>query len=104
MPLLASLHVQHPPRLLRPDPLADLYEAWVPQHPQVLTVGTTRSEALSALRERLAEEVHGYLDQVERKRASTAASASRLKGNGPEAVNVGQLSRAEQIAWARSRG
>ncbi len=42
---------------VRHDPLADLYEAWVPQHPEVLTVGTTRSEALSALRERLAEEV-----------------------------------------------
>ena len=42
---------------VRYDPLADLYEASVPQHPQVLTVGTTRSEALWALRERLAEEV-----------------------------------------------
>ncbi len=42
---------------VRFDPLANLYEAWVPQRPQVLTVGTTRSEALSALRERLAEEV-----------------------------------------------
>ena len=42
---------------LRHDPLADLYEAWVPQHPEVLTIGRSRSEALAALRERLAEEV-----------------------------------------------
>ena len=42
---------------VRYDPLADLYEAWVPQHPQVLTIGRSRSEALSALRGRIAEEV-----------------------------------------------
>ena len=42
---------------MRHDPLADLYEAWVPQQPQVLTIGKSRSEALSALRERIAEEV-----------------------------------------------
>lgn len=42
---------------LRYDPLADLYEAWVPQWPQVLTTGKDRSEALSALRERLAQGV-----------------------------------------------
>jgi len=27
---------------LRYDPLANLYEAWVPQHPQVLTIGKSR--------------------------------------------------------------
>lgn len=42
---------------VRHDPLADLYEAWVPRHPQVLPVGKSRSEALSALREQLAVEV-----------------------------------------------
>ncbi len=42
---------------VRYEPLADLYEAWVPQHPQVLAVGKSRREALCALRERLAAEV-----------------------------------------------
>ena len=39
------------------DEVADLYTATVMQQPQVLTVGATRSEALSQLRERLTEEV-----------------------------------------------
>ncbi len=53
--------------------------------------------------ERLAEEVSGYLDQIERKRASTTAAASRLKGlkdaNG--GLKVEEMSRAQQIARCR---
>lgn len=51
--------------------------------------------------ERLAEEVSGYLDQVERKRSSIAASASRLKAKDGEGVKVDSLSRVDQIALAR---
>ena len=51
--------------------------------------------------ERLAEEVHGYLDQIERKRSSTAASASRISAAQPAQVRVEDMSRAQQIAYAR---
>lgn len=50
--------------------------------------------------ERLAEEVSGYLDQIERKRRSTAASASRIQAD-TEPVEVSKLPRAQQIAMAR---
>ena len=52
--------------------------------------------------ERLAEEVSTLLDQVERKRSSTAASASRIKAAAePEPVSPENMSRADQILWAR---
>jgi len=59
--------------------------------------------AWKAQGERLAEEVSTYLDQIERKRASTTAAASRIaavKGNG-EPPNVDTMSRPQQIAYAR---
>jgi len=54
--------------------------------------------------ERLAEEVSGYLDQIDRKRASTTAAASRMKSaqeatNGP--VDFGSMSRTDQVSYAR---
>lgn len=52
--------------------------------------------------ERLAAEVEAYLDQIERKRRSTAASASRLT-TLKEPPKLETMSRAEQIALARSR-
>ena len=55
--------------------------------------------------ERLAEEVSGYLDQIDRKRASTTAAASRMK-SASEAnarpTNLAAMSRTDQIAYARS--
>ena len=51
--------------------------------------------------ERLAEEVEGYLGQIERKRASTAASASRIAGGAAPPVAVDKMPRADQLAWAR---
>jgi len=48
----------------------------------------------------MAQEVETYLGQIERKRASTAASASRLSASA-EPVKVENLSRADQLAWAR---
>lgn len=53
--------------------------------------------------ERLAEEVSTYLDQIERKRASTTAAASRIQaakevGATPD---VGGMSRVDQVAYAR---
>jgi len=51
--------------------------------------------------ERLAQEVSTYLDQIERKRSSTAASASRMASAQPPAINVAQMSRADQIAYLR---
>lgn len=53
--------------------------------------------------ERLAEEVSTYLDQIERKRSSTAAAASRLKANQELAAppRVESMSRVDQIAHAR---
>jgi len=54
--------------------------------------------------ERLAEEVSGYLDQIDRKRASTTAAASRMKSAGEANAarpNIGALSRTDQIAYAR---
>jgi hypothetical protein len=55
--------------------------------------------------EKLAEEVSTYLDQIERKRASTAASASRIAAvtgkNGAE--DVGSMSRQEQLNYVRSK-
>lgn len=54
--------------------------------------------------ERLAEEVHTYLEQIERKRSSTAASASRIAGvQAAAAPDISSMSRNEQIALARSR-
>jgi len=52
--------------------------------------------------ERLAEEVEGYLGQIERKRASTAASASRISTTqaGPQ-IPIDKMPRADQLAWAR---
>jgi len=50
--------------------------------------------------ERLAEEVETYLGQIERKRSSTAASASRIAAVQPE-VKLENMSRNEQIAMAR---
>lgn len=55
--------------------------------------------------ERLAEEVETYLGQIERKRSSIAASASRID-RAPaagQAVKPSDLSRADQLAWARSQ-
>jgi len=54
--------------------------------------------------ERLAEEVEGFLGQIERKRASTAASASRIDKGGAAQVKPADLSRADQLAWARAQG
>lgn len=55
--------------------------------------------------ERLAEEVSTYLDQIERKRSSTTAAASRIAAASPQSVpqpvNVAALSRNDQIAYAR---
>lgn len=52
--------------------------------------------------ERLAEEVSTYLDQIERKRSSTAASASRIAAAKPAApADVSSMSRAQQIAHVR---
>jgi len=54
--------------------------------------------------ERLAEEVSTYLEQIERKRSSTAAAASRLKKKeeiGQTSGDPAQMNRAEQIALAR---
>jgi len=52
--------------------------------------------------ERLAQEVSTYLDQIERKRSSTAASASRIKGAQLEAApDIASMTRNEQIALAR---
>jgi len=54
--------------------------------------------------ERLAEEVSTYLEQIERKRSSTAAAASRLKKkeeNGQATGDPANMSRADQIALAR---
>lgn len=51
--------------------------------------------------ERLAEEVSTYLDQIERKRRSTAASASRVTAAQEPQIKVEDLSRAEQIAHCR---
>jgi len=57
--------------------------------------------------ERLAEEVSGYLEQIERKRSSTAAAASRIAGRQPqlqqERPNLGTMTRSEQIAHARAQ-
>ena len=54
--------------------------------------------------ERLASEVETYLGQIERKRASTAASASRMAGaQNPQPVSIDKMSRGEQIAMARRR-
>ena len=57
MPDTTHGYLRHGLAGLRYDALAGLGEAWVGQWSQVLTIGNTRSEALSALRERLAEEV-----------------------------------------------
>lgn len=60
--------------------------------------------AWKAQGERLAEEVSTYLDQIERKRASTAASASRLKRSqteNAEPIQPNQMSRGEQLEYAR---
>jgi hypothetical protein len=53
--------------------------------------------------ERLAEEVGTMLDQVERKRSSTAAAASRMKlaGEHAAAPRIEDMSRAQQIQHAR---
>ncbi len=52
--------------------------------------------------ERLAEEVETYLGQIERKRASTAASASRIAGTQPAAqVPIEKMPRSDQLKWAR---
>jgi len=54
--------------------------------------------------ERLATEVETYLGQIERKRASTAASASRMAPAGnAKPVSIDKMSRADQIAMARQR-
>lgn len=53
--------------------------------------------------ERLATEVETYLGQIERKRASTAASASRLAPQNAKPVSIDKMSRADQIAMARQR-
>jgi len=54
--------------------------------------------------ERLAEEVETYLGQIERKRASTAASASRIAGTQAAApVDVSKMPRADQLRWARQQ-
>jgi hypothetical protein len=39
------------------DPLADLYTATVRQHPHIQVTAGTRAEALSLLREKIAEQV-----------------------------------------------
>lgn len=61
--------------------------------------------AWQAQGERLAEEVSTYLDQIERKRSSTAAAASRLAATNPNLVpapvNAASMSRAEQINYMR---
>ena len=52
----------------------------------------------------IAQEVETYLGQIERKRASTAASASRIAGTqNPAPVSIDKMSRAEQISMARKR-
>jgi len=54
--------------------------------------------------ERLAEEVSTYLEQIERKRSSTAAAASRLKKKeevGQAPIDAANMSRSDQIALAR---
>jgi len=53
--------------------------------------------------ERLAEEVSTYLDQIERKRASTTAAASRIasaKDQG-RAPDLSGMSRHDQVSYAR---
>lgn len=52
--------------------------------------------------ERLAEEVSTYLEQIERKRSSTAAAASRIAAVQTRAApDIGSMSRAQQIAHCR---
>jgi len=51
--------------------------------------------------ERLAEEVSTYLDQIERKRSSPTAAASRIAAKMPQPINVGAMSRHEQIEYLR---
>ncbi len=59
--------------------------------------------AWKAQGERLAEEVSTYLEQIERKRSSTAAAASRIAAvREPGPPDIGSMSRAEQIAHVRS--
>lgn len=52
--------------------------------------------------ERLAEEVSTYLEQIERKRSSTAASASRIAGvQRQQPPDLANMTRADQIAHLR---
>jgi len=58
--------------------------------------------AWKAQGEALTTEVETYFDRIERKRASTAASASKISA-GSAPVNVNSLPREQQLAWARGR-
>jgi hypothetical protein len=64
---------------------------------------TGERAAWKAQGERLAEEVSTYLEQIERKRSSTAAAASRIAGAQATAAppDINSMSRAEQIAYCR---
>jgi len=59
--------------------------------------------AWKAQGERLAEEVSTYLEQIERKRASTTAAASRIKAaqDTGAAPDLNSMSRVDQVSYAR---
>ena len=69
---------------------------------EVQSIGAERAEQ-RVQGERLAEEVSTYLDQIERKRSSTAASASRLAAVQTQfqQPDIASLSRADQIDHMR---
>ena len=68
---------------------------------EVQSIAAERAEQRVA-GERLAEEVSTYLEQIERKRSSTAASASRIAGvQNQQPPNLATLSRSDQIDYMR---
>jgi len=68
---------------------------------EVQSIGAERAEQ-RVQGERLAEEVSTYLEQIERKRSSTAASASRIAGvQNQRPPDLASMTRADQIAHLR---